>query len=82
MKKFSLIALSVATLALAGCDNNKGGSSDLYTPSSGIGSSTNAAPMASPNSPQGAAVSPEAVNSGAGSSSNKPSADPYKTPDK
>jgi len=75
MKKFSFVILTSATLALAGCDNNKGGTSDQYNSSSGTASSTNFVPGATPpgsiNAPtldtnaQGSATSPRALESGA-----------------
>ena len=75
MKKFSFVILTSATLALAGCDNNKGSTSDQYNSSSGTDSSTNFVPSATPrgsiNTPtldtnaQGAATSPRALESGA-----------------
>jgi hypothetical protein len=63
MKKLSFVVLTSATLALAGCDNNKGGSSDQYNSSSGTASSTNFIPSATPNSPRDGALSPGSINS-------------------
>jgi hypothetical protein len=63
MKKLSFVILTSATLVLAGCDNNKGGSSDQYNSSSGTASSTNFVPSTTPNSPRDGAVSPGGINS-------------------
>ena len=71
MKKFTIIVLSSAALALAGCDNNKGGSSDQYD--TGSGASTNV-PAADTNA-QGAATSPGHFRVGAGSGTSYPVGD-------
>jgi hypothetical protein len=67
MKKLSAILFGSAALVLAGCDNNKGGSS--------AESSTNYHGITLTNNYKGGALSPDSINTGAGSSTNSPAAD-------
>ncbi len=72
MKKIlSLIVLSGAALALAGC-GNKGGSRDDYNTGSG-GASNTYNSHGTTNNYQGGARSPDGVNTGTGSSGNNSS---------
>ena len=72
MKKLSFGILTIAALALAGCDNNKGGTSDQYNSTSGTSSSTNLTPTPTPNSPRDGATSPGSINTPASTNSVPP----------
>jgi hypothetical protein len=76
MKK--AIVILGAALLLAGCDQNKGGSSDTYSTGRGTSGSAMTNPSSSSYSStnQGAATTPEGSSSGKSSSTNGASSNP------
>ena len=73
MKKFTIIVLSSAALALAGCDNNKGSSSDQYNNGSGADSTYNRGTVT--NLYQDGVLTPGIAAPDSGVSTNVPAAD-------
>lgn len=66
MKTLSLIVFSSVVLALAGCDNNKGGSTDQRDSNSGSNSNMNYIRESVTNDYQGGALNPSRTTTGRG----------------
>ena len=68
MKTLSLIVFSSVVLALAGCDNNKGGASDQRDSNVGANSNTNYIRESVTNDYQGGSLNPSRTTTGRDSS--------------